>query len=214
MDDEHASLTAPPPLPEGDEVPSAETIADALAQVLPEPAREAGRQTLLESVLPHALARVADHPRPRAMAEVVYENLATALAASNDPEVTLNDLAMTEEVRNVSGKSLSLAIARYVKDHPDADGTARSWLVDAEQRVLDSSVDDLREQATDGLAALDRLEAALRERPELWETRRTEVAHARLNLQSARSGSFETATGPLNDFLREMGERPATLDIH
>ena len=214
MDDEYTALAAPPALPEGDGVPSAEAIADALVNVLPELAREAARRRLLESVLPHALARVADHPRPRAMAEVVYENLAFALAASNDPEVTLNDLAMTEELRNLSGKSLALAIARYVNDHPDADGTARSWLVDAEQRVLDASLDDLREQATDGLAALDRLEAALRERPEVWETRRTEVAHTRLNLQSTRSGSFETATGPLNDFLREVGERPATLDIH
>jgi hypothetical protein len=52
------------------------------------------------------------------------------------------------------------------------------------------------------------------ERPDLYETRRMDYLNAMLALQSARSGSFRTATGALHDFLSDVGTPGERLDIH
>lgn len=207
-------MTQPPPLPDGDQLPSIEVMADLLAGAFPDDARQEARRILTERVLSHALSGLPDHPSPRALAEVVYGKLATRLGESDDPVATLRNLAVEEEIRGLSRQSLTLAITRYANDHSEAEDTARQWLGDAADRLLSMSVEDIAEEATRGLRELDRIEVRAQEYPDVWEGRRVEMGHARLNFQSARSGAFGTSAGALRDFLMELGEDPQDFDIH
>ena len=99
--------------------------------------------------------------------------------------------------------SLSLAVARYLKDHPDAVAKAGAWLDDDARVWMARSVDEIGAEATEGLEALEE-----------GEIDRVDYLQAQLNFQSARSGSFATASGSLTDFLVDMGEDVDVLDEH
>lgn len=210
-------MTGVPPLPAGEAVPSVEELADHLSSAVPDGDREEARALLAERILPPALEGLAEHPKPRRLAEVVYEDVAERLAAAPPEErlVALHEAADVAEIRELSSRALSLAVARYLSDDPNAVPRAGTW--------LDGEADRWRQRDTDEIAAeatrlLDRLESwqerIAEERPELSETRRIDYLNAKLALQSARSGSFVTAAGPLNDFLKSVGTPAERLDIH
>lgn len=205
------------PLPDGDEPPSPELIADCLAAALPEDDRAAGRSLLTGRILPGALSGLAGHPRPRRLAEVVYEDLAERLrdAAPGERLEALELAADVAEIRALSARAQSLAVARYLSDHPDAAPRAGVW--------LDGEADRWRERPAGEIAleaqrVLDDLEAwaerVREERPEMYETRRMDYVNAKLALQSAASGAFGASAGPLSDFLARVGAPSDRLDIH
>jgi hypothetical protein len=103
--------------------------------------------------------------------------------------------------------SQALAVARYLTDHPGA--AAQAWRDDAVERWLREPAAAIAAEADRGLAAL---EAWREDSPEEWESGRVDYLQAQLNFQSARSGSFATASGALVDFLVEMGEDVDVLD--
>jgi hypothetical protein len=111
--------------------------------------------------------------------------------------------------------ALMLAVARYLHDHPDAATSATTWLDRDVESWRQRPTADIADEATKRLEALEgwrsRTEASDRAS---WESDRTTYAHASLTLQSARSGSFETAAGSLLDFLRDVGAPADELDIH
>jgi hypothetical protein len=109
-------------------------------------------------------------------------------------------------------QSLALAIARYLIDHDGAAERAGAWLDDDVRSRLDSTTEQIAEEAANGLEELEewRDEAGGEE----WESGRVEFLQAQLNFQSARTGFFSTASGSLVDFLTEMGESPDRLDEH
>jgi len=107
----------------------------------------------------------------------------------------------------------SLAIARYLHDHPDAHGKVnQAWIDDEVERWQGRDPNEFGDEATHRLEVLEKwVEEAQRDDPELYETRRIDSVHARMALQSARSGAFGTAAGPLADFLTQAGAQPDTL---
>ena len=119
------------------------------------------------------------------------------------------------ELDELKSTALSLGVARYVAEDPNAASRAGIWLDETVERWSGMPVADIAVEAS---RRLDELEAwagrVQEERPELWATRRTDYAHAKLTLQSARSGSFQTAAGPFADFLSDMGTPSDELDIH
>ena len=120
---------------------------------------------------------------------------------------------LEEQIDVLSSGALSLAVARYLHDHPEAAQKVNSaWIDDEVERWRARGADDIGDEATHRLEVLEPwVEEAQREDPELFETRRLDSVHARMALQSARSGAFGTAAGPLADFLTEAGEQPDTL---
>jgi hypothetical protein len=206
-----------PPLPDGDEPPPVDALADRLASLLPAAEREQARALLADRILPGALAGLSEHPRPRRLAEVVYEDLGERLASA-DPGDRMEEVELVAdeaEIRSLAARAQALAVARYLSDDPNAVGRAGPF--------LDADADAWRERGSDAIAneaseTLDALEAwaerVREERPELFETRRTDYLHAKLALGSARTGSFGTAAGPLYDFLQRMGTARDRLDIH
>ena len=111
--------------------------------------------------------------------------------------------------------SLSLAVARYLKDRPEAIQKAGAWLDDEARAWMPRSFDEIGAEATKGLEALEEWAEEVRDdAPEEWEKGRVDYLQAQLNFQSARSGSFATAAGSLIDFLVDMGEDVEVLDEH
>jgi hypothetical protein len=112
-------------------------------------------------------------------------------------------------------EALALAIARYLHDHPDAPEAARAWLEGDEAALAELDSTSIMGTASEALDGLDVLTADVLVRGgDLAEELRVQLAHARLDLQSARSGSFETAVGSLRDFLVDAGATPQDFDIH
>jgi hypothetical protein len=111
------------------------------------------------------------------------------------------------DVHEVSQRALALAISRYAIDHPADAHVALSWLVRLKTPELVAvSADQVRSEAA---ATLDQVDQLLPSADD-----RIELAHARLALEAAHSGSFATAAGSLADFLRDVGASPNELDVH
>lgn len=210
-------MTDVPSMPEGDAVPSEKELADRLASAVPEGDRDEARALLGERILPGALSGLADHPRPRRLAEVVYEDLAERLGevAPAQRLDSLREAADVAEIRGLSSRAQSLAVARYLSDDPNAVPRAGIWLDGEADRWRQCPAEEIAAEAS---RLLDQLEAweehMSEERPQVYETRRMDALNAKLALQSARSGSFATAAGPLSDFLADVGTPGERLDIH
>ena len=79
-----------PDLPDGDAPPPA-ALAERLASLLPAEDRDAGHELLSDRILPSAFAGLEDHPRPRKVAELIYEELGERVLAA-EPEDRLGAL--------------------------------------------------------------------------------------------------------------------------
>jgi hypothetical protein len=121
----------------------------------------------------------------------------------------------SSEIQEQLAASLALAVARYLKDHPDAVSDAGVWVDDEVEAWMAQPVDALQDEATERLEALeDWKERAQDEDAAAWETGRVDYLQTQLNLQSSRSGSFATASGSLADFLMSVREEVDVLDEH
>ena len=106
-------------------------------------------------------------------------------------------------LRSLAAHAQSLAVARYLADHPDAADRAGAF--------LDAEAEAWRSRGADAIAAeaaksLDALEDQ--------SVRGPDYLHAKMALGSAQTGAFGTAAGPLYDFLKLMGAAGDRLDIH
>jgi len=118
-------------------------------------------------------------------------------------------------IDDIAQGAMMLAVARYLHDHPDAAASATTWLDDDIESWRQRPTADIADEASKRLEALERWRSHTQTSDrEAWESDRTTYAHAKLTLQSARSGSFETAAGSLVDFLRDVGAPTEELDIH
>jgi hypothetical protein len=147
----------------------------------------------------------------------VYGDLADALrtSAAADRIQVLRAYAAAAAVREQAVAALALAIARYVTDHPAASPAALRWidpLIDAKRAL---GLEGIKTEASRRLSELDAWEERSQEVfPDVYRTHRRQAQQARLALQSARSGSFATASGSLRDFLVDAGEPVQELDFH
>ncbi len=117
-------------------------------------------------------------------------------------------------IGDLAEQALALAIARYLHDHPEAAGTAATWMSSDVDAWRKRSTADIAQHASDRLEDLERWRASVQSDSDAWNADRVNYVHAKLTLQSARSGSFQTAAGSLFDFLREVGASTEELDIH
>jgi hypothetical protein len=202
-----------PPLPSG-QPPSVETVVRAVIEVLPADQRAEARN-LIEPIVRHRLAGLASHPRPERLAQVVYDNLAAAIAEAGPDQALprLREEALRTEVDILLQDSLALAIARYGVEHPESAGLSRAWASHHPEWLGHGAAFYAAEagrlqQTREGL--LQRVNEAP---PEIAGPLRPELLRANLNLSSAASGAFATASGPLADFLRDAGAAFQYLDF-
>jgi hypothetical protein len=204
-------------LPEGNDPLTVNEIIQLLMEALPEEDRTEGRLMLADEILALELRGVAgDLLVPRSLAEDVYENLAEILedVAPDDRLNALRAEAQVVTVQEQMSAALMLGIARYVQEHPEAREKASEWLDAETEGWAARSTAAIQEEATRRLEALEAWEQQVAGTfPEVWETERLTYVHAKLTLQGARSGSFETATGGFRDFLLDAGASVDDLAI-
>jgi hypothetical protein len=193
--------------------PTVEAVVEAVLEVVPEAERETTR-SFVEPIARHRLEGLSTHPRPASLAEVVYQHLRELLAVV-DPEERIHRLqeeALSTEIDRLLQDSLMLAIARYGHDHPDA-ARANAWVAHRPGWLNRDSgfyADEAGRLRQERERLLERVGAAEAENaPPL----RAALRRADLNLGSATTGAFGTASGSLADFLREVGADFRYLDI-
>ena len=185
-----------PALPGGEAPPSVDALAERLATLFDD--HEAARDALV-GIVAAGLSGLDDHPRPRRLAEVVYEDLGERLLNADDRWGELEAM----QLGSLAAHAQSLAVARYLADHPDGEDRAGAFL-DAEAAAW-------RERGAEAIAA----EAAKTlEALEDQSVRGPDYLHAKMALGSALTGAFGTSAGPLHDYLKLMGAAGDRLDIH
>lgn len=208
---ESSTMTDFAPLPPPPDVPTAAQLGAAIAAGIPEAQRTRATE-LLGQILPWQLRGIATFPRPRRLAEVVYENLIDQLRPIEaDKRVdALETIACRTTGELLLGDGMGLAIARWRLDHP-GKAVPAPW-DDMSARWVGRTAAQLGTEADTRLAEVDRL---ARDRTgDCREAMRPSLLHARMALGSARTGSFATAAGSMVDFLRAVGESPQILDVH
>lgn len=199
------------PLPAPPDVPTAAQIADAIATGFP--AEQRARATeMLGPIVLWQFRSAATFPKPRRLAEVVYENLVDELRpVTADKRVdALETIACRTTGEKLLGDGMGLAIARWRLDHP-GKAVPAPWDEMSAPWVGRSTV-QLGAEADTRLTEIERLTKD--KTGDCREAMRMSLLHARMALGSAKTGSFSTAAGSMVDFLRQVGESPRILDVH
>jgi hypothetical protein len=192
--------------------PSIEQLADSLLPHLPGEHRDEARALLAHRILPAQLRGRPEHPAAGRLTELVSQQISQELARvpAGERLRVLHGLALGAQIRLLAADSLSLAVARYLLDHPEALSNAKAW-VNAEVRAfLLLPPAGMQARAADMLAALDSAcRQAQGEFPAVWSGLQHHWAHSRLDLESAASGNYSRAAGSLHDFLLSVGHAAA-----
>jgi len=187
-----------------------ESLADALADELPEDQRDEARTFAAERIAPIALAE-AGGDEGRLL--LVYERFAERLGGA-PPEARfglLRSLADEVELEDHNRAALQLAIARYLAAG-NAAGGAAGWVtpeIEALARRPDLEQEIERRRAAVA-AWKERVE---REHRDLWAAYRRLWLHTTSTLAAARSGTFATASGSFYEFLADAGADVQHFDV-
>lgn len=148
--------------------------------------------------------RVSVH-KPQPYVESVYESLARLRYVL--PSQRHQALLCDAEMRELDRESFTLAIARYMKEHPEVTDIPIRWLdFDSISKWLAMSTAELKGEALRRLEQLERWDKfAKANHPDVWETYRIRYINVWLNLQSANSGLFPSAMGNMAIFLDAVG---------
>ncbi|MGB0388728.1 MAG: hypothetical protein ACPGWR_28245 [Ardenticatenaceae bacterium] len=191
-------------LPKSDELPSFAEMAKLLVKALPASDRSEAYTLLVTQLLPKKWARRPTFLPPRAQSETIFHELAEALQqAPPNRRIHLLRTDLCEiEIKQLSLDSLMLAVARYVKEHPDVTNLAQNWLGSRDlSKWLAMSASELEDETLRRWEQVDKWdELAKANHPEIWEEYKLKPFNVQLNLESALSGSFHAAMGELAIF--------------
>jgi hypothetical protein len=149
--------------------------------------------------------------------ELVYEGIAKALGEDvAQRPARLGDIVCDRRGQRLIQRIHGLAVARYLRGrggkipndaNPGDIDPARPFLA-----LPEADFDVAVTRATADLKAWDADARAAH--PACLERQRIDRIHDGFALESARTGRFVAASGPLYVFLRSMGERPNQIDFH
>jgi hypothetical protein len=205
-----------PALPPGDALPTLPELAALLAGSFPAEARAAAATTLTDEVLAWDLRNLAIHARPRTLVELAYLGLAAELGpdAAQRP-ARLGDVVCDRRGQRLTRRIHGLAVARYLRGRGGkTPAGAHAADVDAARPFL-----ALAAAAFDAEVSRAAAEKAVWERdaqahPGCLKAHRIARIHDGFALDNARSGQFQAASGQVEIFLRNVGERPRRIDVH
>ena len=191
-------------------------IASHLLELLPEADRAAALPLFVQVILPAELRGLETHPNPERYTELVWTALADELRLS-EPRARKDTVRMQRaraQLRQSSAIALHLGVARYILAHPEAEATAGHWLSPAAKVWIARGQDQVVLEAVEQLNHLERWgEQTQVTHSQLYAAHQSTWHHARLTLQSAVSGSFETTGGSMADFLRSVGGQSQSIRL-
>ena len=205
-------------LPKSEQLPSVTDMAQLLVKALPASDRPEAIRLLVRQLLPKKLAGLSTHPNPRRYVDSVYESYIRALQQTRPSQriQVLRAYLCASEIRQLYRDSLMLAVARYIKEHPDVTNIALNWLGSRDaSRWLAMSTIELEDEASQLWKKVERWdELAKTNHPDVWEQEKLKPFSTLLNLESAASGSFDAAMGELGSFLRAVGSSFEDIHLH
>jgi hypothetical protein len=199
------------PLPPTPTVPTVVQIADALAAGFPASARARAREAL-SLVVAWDLRALSTFPEPRRLADAAYQGLVERLRtlAPEQRLPALEVIVCERESQRVLDGAIGLGVSRWQLEHPGR-ATGAPWHdLAAPFAALDRA--GVIAEAERRVAQLEKL--STHPDPGCREAMRLDLVHARLALSSARTGAFDTSSGPFVDFLRGVGEPVRDLELH
>ena len=191
-------------------------IASHLLELLPEPDRAAAMPLYVQVILPTELRGLEAHPKPERYTELVLTALADELrlAAPRARKDTVRMQVTRAQLRQSSAVALHLGVARYLLAHPEAEATAGHWLSPAAKAWVARGQNEVVLEAVEQLNHLERWgEQTQVTHTQLYAAEQSTWHHARLTLQSAVSGSFETTGGSMADFVRSVGGQSQSIRL-
>lgn len=204
-----------PELPKSDKLPSYDDMAKLLVKALPASDRLEAYRLLVWQLLPKELP--ASRNLARWEFDAVYEDIILLFQKKRSYErmSSLKRHLFYHEIRDLMITSYSLAIARYVKEYPEAanrlDKVDREWVSQWEGM----SISELEDKAVQLFSEVERWEkVAEAEYPELWDEYKLRSFNVQLKLQAVYSGSFHVAMGDFAIFLHIVGATFEELRIH
>jgi len=204
-----------PELPQSDELPSLADMAKLLVKGLPASDRSEAYTLLVTQLLPKEL------PASRNLAgwefEVVYEDIILLFQKERSYERmnVLKKHLFHSEINELIRNSFTLAVARYLSEHPEATNRVPKSDRDRASQWQALSISELEDKALQLYSEVERWEKlALGKYPDLWEEYKLNSFNALLNLNSTYSGSFHAAMGDFAIFLKIAGASFEELRVH
>ena len=195
--------------PKKHELATFSDMAQLLVKGLPAHDREEGYTLLITQILPKKLGKPATHLDPSDYAEAIYESLAATLERSRSHQRlrALRAVLCYEEIRQLEHDSITMAVARYIKDHPEVTQIALNWLGGRDaSKWLAMPKAELAVEAQQRLEQLKRWDKfAQKNHPDVWDNYRIRSLHIQLGFGAAKTGLFQTAMGSLAYFLYAVG---------
>ena len=205
-----------PVLPPGSAQPSSTELASLLERGFPAADAARARRLLLDEILPWDLRSVAGHPNARRLIELVYAGIADELRALAPAARwgRLEEMACDRAAEMLLERSVSLAVARYVRDRGAPTRPGLEGYLTPARAYLAMTAAQLVAAADEVATAWDRWTARAKRFASCAARHRLDELHGRTALGSSRSGSFASASGPFHAFLLQAGEHPQLLDVH
>jgi len=171
--------------------------------------REEAYTLLIEQILPKKLAELPTYLDPSDYLETIVESLASDLeqARPNQRLTVLRAVLCDEEISQLDRDSIRMAVARYIKDHPEVTEIALNWLRSRDaSKWLAMPRAELEAEAELRLEQLEKWKKfAKANHPSIWDNYRIEWLHIKLSFGAAKTGIFRTAMGSLAYFLHAVG---------
>lgn len=196
-------------------VPKPREMADKLVLGMLEEERDEARELLVENILPVKLAAIDRHPRPQRLTAVVYREIARLLSGK-PPNMRLHALrlcAFDVFIHYMTREALSLAVARFLLDHPDvADRDLGHWRSVQVGELLSLTSVDVCDIAERAIESVDQWKQGIIDSyPAEWSKHKDVYVQVHCALGSAATGQFERAGGHLYDFLCHCEQTPEHL---
>ncbi|MED5374414.1 MAG: hypothetical protein VX899_25575 [Myxococcota bacterium] len=175
---------------------------------------QADARPLIHEFLRLELQGEASHAKPARLRDIVVGDLRDALLGAPESErlQTLRAERDHAQQQHIAREAVAMSVARYLIAHPSAD--PGGWLSERAQFWQAQGEGAIALEATELLNQLETYAAHLQVLdPERAEGSKGNLHAARMALQSARSGSFQSAWGPLADFLRAVGADFQVLEV-
>jgi hypothetical protein len=212
-------LLQAPPFPKGAENLSAVELTELLLQAFRETDRTAARPFLMEA-LTKKFIFLQDHFEPQKLPAVVYEDTAPFLKYY-PPDGRLQGahwLAFEAHIAELHRVAMSLALARYLREHPKAKAhpAIAEWLEGFHIEQWDAlSIPEIAAEATRRRQELDRLDQRARGIDvDAWAQLEDDQWEVEMTLDSARTGQYGDAMGSLYSFLHDIGARVNLHETH
>lgn len=173
----------------------------------------------LESLIPKMTPGIGSHPKPVKYYEVVYNDLTNILSPQplDKRPAELKKMVHKTEIDDISRQSFALAKAWILQNAPEKMALAREkhWVDALTEEYLAKEKETLLTEAKTLSERLEKWNAVSEnEYPALKQEMNVEILEIRNHIALIGNKVPAAAIGSISDFLRDIGYKVNSLDVH